>query len=253
MSKKGSMPVTRQLHAWQLLLTEFNNPQICPSWLQAKLPGSPKCKRRLLKKRIKTALATTGIALHIDGLHYQLQCNPKLCVWFDINANIQVAVNYDGENFDFLYASDLYIQSSPQGVYCLRCTGSRYGTDPLSLWQQHVMVDFIRWCERLLFSRDSLMLYACFDEGNRAETVAKYNSPSKWCCATTWAKLGNKDAVTAENRVGIFPLWQPHQVVQGPLMLFCDFNQQEPKTQLPDIAEQLLNEQLEIMQTLADK
>jgi len=244
MNNKRPIPVARQLHAWQLVLTEFNNPQICPSWLQAELPGSPKCKRRLLKKRIKTALATTGVALHIDGLHYQLQCNPKLSVWFDTSANIQVAVDYDGENFDFLYASDLDMQTSPQGVYCSSCTGSRYWTDPLSLWRQHVMLDFIRWCERLLLGHDSLVLCACFDEGN---------SPSEWSCATTWAQLGNKNAVTAEYCVGIFPLWQPHQAIQGPLSLICNLNQQEPKTQLTDIAEQLLNEQLEIMQTLADK
>jgi hypothetical protein len=244
MNNKRLTPVTRQLHAWQLVLTEFNNPQICPCWLQAKLPGSPKSNRRLLKKNIKTALATTGIALQIDTLHDQLQCNPKLSVWFDSNANIQVAVDYDGENFDVLYASDFDMQTSPQGLDCSSCTGSRYWTDPLSLWRQQVMLDFIRWCERLLLGQDSLVLYACFDEGNRS---------SEWSGATTRAQLGNKDAVTAKNCVGIFPLWQPDQVVQGPLSLICDLKQQEPKTQLTDIAEELLNEQLEIMQTLADK
>lgn len=197
-----------KLHAWQLLMTEFQANSGCPSWLSPMISCSTKCKPRLLKKRFKKALATTGVTLQISGLHPQLLLNPKLQVWFDKNANIQVAVDYDNQNFDFLYVSDLCIERNAELAYCTRCIERPSPKDPVTLWREQVLSDFTYWYERHLFNQRWLVLYACAGHSSPGDIHLTSNGTTDWATATTWARLCNEQALHVQQCIGLFPLWQ---------------------------------------------
>lgn len=197
-----------KLHAWQLLMTEFQASSVCPPWLSTMIPCSTKCKPRLLKKRFKKALATTGVTLQISGLHPQLLLNPQLQVWFDKNANIQVAVDYDNQNFDFLYASDFFIEHGAKRAYCTRYIEPTSRQEPITLWREQVLSDFTHWCEQQLFNRRSLVLYACTDHNSPGDLQLTSNGTTDLTTATTWARLCNEPELHVQRCIGVFPLWQ---------------------------------------------
>lgn len=189
-------------------MTEFQENSGCPPWLSLMISCSTKCKPRLLKKRFKKALATTGVTLQISGLHPQLLLNPKLQVWFDKNANIQVAVDYDNQNFDFLYASDLCIERNAEPAYCTRFIERPSPKDPVTLWREQVLSDFTYWYERHLFNQRWLVLCACTDHSSPDDTKLTSNSTTDWTTATTWARLCNEPELHVQRCIGVFPLWQ---------------------------------------------
>lgn len=197
-----------QIRAWQLLMTEFQVNSVCPPWLSSVIPCSKKCKARILKKRFKKALETTGVTLQISGLNPQLLINPKLQVWVDKNANIHVAVDYDNQNFDFLYASDQFIAQNADRATSARCIEQLSQQDPTTRWRVHVLADFTQWCEQQLFNRRSLVLYACTDHSSPGDSQLTSNSTNNWTAATTWARLCNEPEHHVQACVGVFPLWR---------------------------------------------
>ncbi|MEE2024880.1 hypothetical protein [Alkalimonas mucilaginosa] len=152
-------------------------------------------------------------------MHPQLRINPQLHIWLDSDANIQVAVDFDGVNFDWLYASDLFIRHSAKGFYCRWCTEPEYWQDPIALWRHHVLEDFINWVRKQLFAHDSLEL--CVLERDWDKLVAKRaagDNAETWHNSTTWARFANlQQILTEENPLtssstGVFPLWHSKPV-----------------------------------------
>ena len=232
------------IKAWLLLICEFQNPELCPSWLTPLLPRTCGRKPRLIKKQLTRMLQRTGVTLQIAGLHPQLKTNPELLIRFGHDANIEVDIQYqhagcaEGTEYDSLYGSDLDIRHCRFGFYCARCTTPRYWPDPLSLWRAHVLNDFVTWCEQKLFIHQTLELW--FEDSPHAD-----RSDLKQ------VRLSNNTMVN-DKKLNV-PLWRPNPIHQPPLRLVNQTSEQPPEQRLATLAKLLIAEQMDVMQALADR